>query len=206
MKTTLKRFLGTLLVMALVLTLAITASAQEECTHLEVVDGICSACQVEVTIETLDHEHLHEGEANCQGHWCEICEEFYGEPNPDAHTFENYVSTLSASCDVNAQESAECVHCDAVDVREISNTAKHNWSDATCTSPMTCLDCGDEHGEALGHSFTDATIKAPKTCTECNITRGAPLIAIGDQHTPADWFTIVISVLIMIMGKLCGLA
>lgn len=206
MKTTIKGFLGTVLVMALISMLAITVFAQEGCTHLEVVDGICSACQAEVTIETLDHDHLYDGEANCQGHWCEICEDFYGEPNPEMHTFGNYVSTALANCNDNAKESAECIYCDAVDVREISNTATHNWSDATCTSPMTCIDCGDEHGNSLGHDWIDATLEAPKTCAECNLAVGSPMIAIGGLHTPADWFTVVISVIIMLMGKICGLA
>lgn len=30
----------------------------------------------------------------------------------------------------------------------------HNWIEATCTIPKTCIDCGETLGEALGHSCT----------------------------------------------------
>ena len=48
----------------------------------------------------------------------------------------------------------------------------HNWADATCTAPKTCLDCGATEGEALGHAWVDATCTAPKTCSVCGETEG----------------------------------
>ena len=29
---------------------------------------------------------------------------------------------------------------------------EHKWSEATCTSPKTCTECGATEGEALGHT------------------------------------------------------
>ena len=43
----------------------------------------------------------------------------------------------------------------------------HNWQDATCESPKTCITCGLTEGEALGHNYIleDKIVVAP-TCTE----------------------------------------
>ncbi len=54
----------------------------------------------------------------------------------------------------------------------------HQWTDATCTAPKTCADCGETEGEALDHDWKDATCAAPKTCTRCEATEGEVL-----EHT-----------------------
>ena len=58
---------------------------------------------------------------------------------------------------------------------------KHEWAQATCTEPMTCIKCGKTDGAALGHSMTDATCTKPKTCSICGATEGE---ALG--HTMSD--------------------
>ena len=50
----------------------------------------------------------------------------------------------------------------------------HEWQDATCTTPKTCVICGDTDGDPLGHQWADATCTAPKTCTVCGETTGSP--------------------------------
>jgi len=35
---------------------------------------------------------------------------------------------------------------------------KHEWAEATCTTPKTCTECGETEGEALGHTEGEATI------------------------------------------------
>ncbi|MDO5434865.1 MAG: hypothetical protein Q4G19_00685 [Clostridia bacterium] len=60
--------------------------------------------------------------------------------------------------------------------------APHIWADATCTAPKTCGVCGAVEGEPLGHSFTDATCTEPKTCTVCGAVEGEPL---GHSFTDA---------------------
>ena len=52
---------------------------------------------------------------------------------------------------------------------------EHVWTDATCTTPKTCSECGETEGEALGHTWVEATCTKPKTCSVCGITEGKAL-------------------------------
>jgi hypothetical protein len=45
-------------------------------------------------------------------------------------------------------------------------TCGHDWADATCTEPKTCLICGETEGDVLGHSFTNYVYNNDATCTE----------------------------------------
>ena len=58
----------------------------------------------------------------------------------------------------------------------------HTWKDATCTSPKTCSVCKKTEGNALAHTWKDATCSAPKTCSVCKATEGEAL-----AHTPGEW-------------------
>lgn len=58
----------------------------------------------------------------------------------------------------------------------------HEWKDATCTEPKTCIKCEKTEGEALGHEWAEATCTEPKTCSVCGETEGE---ALG--HTEGDW-------------------
>ncbi len=51
----------------------------------------------------------------------------------------------------------------------------HEWTDATCTAPMVCQECGATEGKPLGHDWLDATYERPMVCTRCGETRGEPL-------------------------------
>jgi hypothetical protein len=59
----------------------------------------------------------------------------------------------------------------------------HTWSEATCTEPKKCIDCGEIDGESLGHDFAEATCKAPATCIRCGLTDGAALEHIFTEAT-----------------------
>ena len=52
---------------------------------------------------------------------------------------------------------------------------EHAFSDATCTVPMTCSECGITEGEALGHTWVEATCDTAMTCSMCGITEGEAL-------------------------------
>ena len=52
---------------------------------------------------------------------------------------------------------------------------RHEWQDATCTSPRTCIKCGETEGEALGHEWQDATCTSPQICIKCGETEGEAL-------------------------------
>ena len=48
---------------------------------------------------------------------------------------------------------------------------QHIFTEATCTAPATCTECGATEGQALGHTeVTDAAVEA--TCTEAGLTEG----------------------------------
>lgn len=54
----------------------------------------------------------------------------------------------------------------------------HEWQEATCTEPRTCLKGGETEGEPLGHTWVEATCTEPKHCSVCGETEGEPL-----EHT-----------------------
>ena len=54
-------------------------------------------------------------------------------------------------------------------------SCEHEWENATCTTPVTCLKCGEVAGEASGHNWQDATCTTPKTCVTCKTTEGSEL-------------------------------
>lgn len=54
----------------------------------------------------------------------------------------------------------------------------HEWQEATCTEPRTCLTGGETEGEPLGHTWVEASCAEPKHCSVCGETEGEPL-----EHT-----------------------
>lgn len=52
---------------------------------------------------------------------------------------------------------------------------EHVYTDATCTTPKTCTECGETEGEVLEHVFLKATCEAPETCERCGETKGTAL-------------------------------
>ena len=60
---------------------------------------------------------------------------------------------------------------------------EHQWTDATCTEPKTCSECGNTEGEPLGHDWVDATCTEPKTCKVCGATEGEPLGHVFEDAT-----------------------
>ncbi len=82
----------------------------------------------------------------------------------------------SAACDhqwrdASCKDPVTCILCGET----AGNPLGHHWVDANCTTPKTCDICGATEGEPLGHSWKDATYEAPKTCTVCGTTEGSAL-------------------------------
>lgn len=65
---------------------------------------------------------------------------------------------------------------------EGTTSCTHKWTDATCTTPKTCANCGETSGSALGHEWTAATCENPKECTRCGQISGS---ALGHTWEPA---------------------
>ena len=47
----------------------------------------------------------------------------------------------------------------------LTEACDHAWDAATCTTPKTCLECGETVGTELGHSYTNYTSNNDATCT-----------------------------------------
>lgn len=50
---------------------------------------------------------------------------------------------------------------DVLDTSDTQTTCRHQWKDATCNSPSTCIYCGETRGNALGHNSVDGI------CSRC---------------------------------------
>lgn len=70
--------------------------------------------------------------------------------------------------DASCMVPRTCVLCGETE----GDLAAHIWNDADCTTAKTCAVCAVTEGEALGHSWEDANCVEPKTCTVCNATEG----------------------------------
>ena len=54
----------------------------------------------------------------------------------------------------------------------LTGCCKHDWEEATCEHPRTCVECGWEVGEKGEHNWEEATCTDPETCRNCGETRG----------------------------------
>ena len=52
---------------------------------------------------------------------------------------------------------------------------EHVWTEATCTAPKTCAECGETEGTATAHKLSEATCTEPYTCKDCGYTDGKTL-------------------------------
>jgi len=54
---------------------------------------------------------------------------------------------------------------------------KHEvWTEADCTTPKTCVECGETDGLPLGHVWQPRSTEVPETCSRCGETRGERII------------------------------
>lgn len=63
-----------------------------------------------------------------------------------------------------------CIKCE----RTEGEVLGHKWQDANCITAKKCSVCGETEGDALGHTFVDATCTEAKRCTVCNSYEGIP--------------------------------
>jgi len=66
--------------------------------------------------------------------------------------------------------------------QNVSTECKHNFSEATCTTPSTCSKCSMVEGEALGHDVQDADCTHESTCKRCGKKVGG---ALGHDYVAA---------------------
>ena len=83
--------------------------------------------------------------------------------------------------DATCTSPQRCALCNKTNGQPI----EHTWSPATCQKPKTCTICGTTEGVILSHSWTPASCSKPKTCSVCGVTDGEKL-----PHTTSDeWVT-----------------
>lgn len=87
-----------------------------------------------------------------------------------------YCLVPSASCEHEWQEATcttpkTCVKCGKTE----GGLLDHEWQDATCMAPRTCKNCGATEGDVVDHEWQEATCTEPKTCKVCGKTEGEPL-------------------------------
>lgn len=59
---------------------------------------------------------------------------------------------------------------------------EHEWQEADCTQPSTCIECGETQGEALGHTWQEADYFSPQICLTCGAEQGEPLQPSFEAH------------------------
>ena len=62
---------------------------------------------------------------------------------------------------------------------------EHQWVEASCSTPKTCVVCGKTEGDPLQHQWSTATCSTPMTCSLCDITQGQTLP--HTEGTPATY-------------------
>ncbi len=87
------------------------------------------------------------------------------------HKWGEWKTVAEASCTETGEQERTCSLCNETE-KKTDVAVGHQWKQATCTEPKTCLNCSLTEGEAMGHSWKDATCEASKTCENCSQTEG----------------------------------
>ncbi|MBE6787711.1 MAG: leucine-rich repeat domain-containing protein, partial [Ruminococcaceae bacterium] len=140
---------------------------------------------------------------------CETCGEEYGEKDFTNHIGEiKFRGKVTATCNTEGYSGdGYCIACNKkaedgwvipatgnhkyqngcdtnCDICGTVRLINHSYTPATCTTPITCTECGKTLGEPLGHKFADATCDKPQTCTVCGTKNGS---ALGHSYTTYNY-------------------
>ena len=109
------------------------------------------------------------------------------------HSIILYEGKLATCTEDGFSEAAICERCGYVkNVCVKIGASGHMWSEATCTSPKTCLICASTEGDPLAHNLVDVEGLEPtadtdgytphRKCIDCNYIEGKEILsAIGDS-------------------------
>ena len=104
-----------------------------------------------------------------EGSHCEICGMILVAQEQVDQLGHDYVAEESLpTCTEDGYTTYTCSRCEDTYTEPGLAAIGHDWQDADCVTPKTCLNCGATEGEALGHSY-EAVITEP-TCTEGGYT------------------------------------
>jgi len=82
------------------------------------------------------------------------------------HNYEKTVGT-AATCDKEGVMNLKCIYCKAETTEAIPANG-HDFANATCTAPKTCLSCGATEGSTLPHTYDDNGL-----CIDCSTPAGS---------------------------------
>ena len=84
------------------------------------------------------------------------------------------ISRMDASCTSEGSIDKQCVKCESEEKEKIPAKG-HEWKEADCLSPKTCVVCNLEEGTSGGHKWVEAMCTQPKICSVCQTTEGNAL-------------------------------
>lgn len=110
-----------------------------------------------------------------------------------SHKYGEWTTTKAPSCEQDGEQERSC-SCGEIETRTIMPTG-HDWNDATCIAPKTCVDCKATEGSANGHNFGDWEITTIPTCVDkgemaqvcnaCGFEEKSFVNPIPTNHKPA---------------------
>ena len=87
----------------------------------------------------------------------------------EGHIESDWITQTEATCTTDGLKYIKCLRGEDILAEEVIPATGHDWKDATCLDPKTCLTCGATDGEAKGHTpSAAATCTTAQTCTECH--------------------------------------
>lgn len=118
----------------------------------------CSICGKEVG-SSLGHDYQIKAtvDPTCvdngrETYLCSRCNDSYiNEIKALGHSYEGEPEVVEPTCTVDGKNINKCMRCGNT-IEETIPAIGHNLTEATCTSPSICINCGDEVGSALGHT------------------------------------------------------
>ena len=117
-------------------------------------------------------EHKYD---DCEDTICNICGETRVAPG---HSYTQWIYNNDHTCTEDGTVTAKCDNCDSVTtVTKKGSATGHNWKEATCTTPKTCLNCGEVSGKAAGHLYDHS---CDTDCNRCGNVRSI-------THTFGEW-------------------
>ena len=95
---------------------------------------------------------------------CNAYEELDTIPPTGDHTWDSENSEILkyATCTEDGEARSYCSVCET-EIYKVLSSPGHDWDDATCTTPKTCIVCEVTEGNALGHSYN--SVVTEPTCT-----------------------------------------
>ncbi len=160
----------------------VDVAVEPACTTAGKTEGShCTRCgevlTEQETVKALGHDWA---EATCmEPKTCRRCGATVGKPLGHLETTEEAVEPGCITDGLT--EGKYCSRCGEILLQQQNITALgHDWAEATCTEPRTCMRCGVTRGNPLGHAqVVDAAVEP--TCTETGKTEGSHCSRCGEE-------------------------